>query len=283
MIYLIKSASWNKEENRFEFILKIGYTKDSSAQNRFSSYVNHNPTSEILFKIQNATRRQEGSLHNYFKDFRVYGKEWYKYDDGIVEFFKEHTTAESLDLLPKYKFQREIESNRTISLNKFSEFIKGINDSNLKERLQTYLSLKTHYLRLKFLCDLAEEGLLTNEILEYLPDNNFKIYFELLGYKRIKELGHNIFLLNKELNINLFDKSILKGKIFENFKVSEKYSLSDIKDKLREIYTNVGYSKNPMPKDLEEFFDIKEITMYVLDDFGAKKRARGYEILSKKQ
>ena len=96
MIYLIKSASWNKEKNSFEFILKIGYTKDSSAQNRFSSYVNHNPTSEILFKISEATRRQEGALHEYFKEFRIYGREWYEYREEIIEFFKSHITKDSL-------------------------------------------------------------------------------------------------------------------------------------------------------------------------------------------
>lgn len=95
MIYLIKSASWNKEKNSFEFILKIGYTKDSSAQNRFSSYVNHNPTVEILFKIPNATREQESLLHKYFKGFRIHGNEWYEYREEIINFFTSHTTKDS--------------------------------------------------------------------------------------------------------------------------------------------------------------------------------------------
>ena len=143
MIYLIKSASWNKEKNSFEFILKIGYTKDTSAQNRFSSYINHNPTSEILFKIPNATRRQEGSLHNYFKDFRVYGKEWYKYDDDIVEFFKEHTTKDSLNNLPKYEFHSERKSRITVSKEKFFNFINDLEDSEIKTKLLEYLNIKT--------------------------------------------------------------------------------------------------------------------------------------------
>lgn len=148
--------------------------------------------------------------------------------------------------------------------------------------LEYYESLPRLFDKLKFLCELDQPKEIIDALLYNITEKHFVEYYTILGPERCKALGYNVSLLNKELGIISFNRSLLILKIFENFKVSEKYSLSDIKDRLREIYINVGYNKNPMPKDLEEFFDIREITMYVLDDFGAKKRARGYELLSKK-
>ena len=141
MIYLIRSASWNEEANNFEFILKIGYTKDSSAKNRFTSYSNHNPTSKVLYKIPNATRRQEGSVHKYFEKFKKYGNEWYEYREEIVEFFKTHTTRESLNFLPEYKFRQERVSEKTAKINKFYKFVNSLETSKLKSLLLNYIKL----------------------------------------------------------------------------------------------------------------------------------------------
>ena len=50
MIYLIKSAGYDENENLIHF-LKIGYTEDSSKDKRFSQYKMHNPTCKILYEI----------------------------------------------------------------------------------------------------------------------------------------------------------------------------------------------------------------------------------------
>lgn len=193
MVYLIKSTSWDSENNRFEFILKIGYTKDNAAKSRFSSYNNHNPTVEILFKIPNATERHEGALHEYFRRFRIYNREWYEYREEIIEFFKTHTTTESLDRdLPEYKFTQEKQtSQRTVRLREFIDFVDKLEDPVLKSSLQSYLEEKTSYSRLRILYDLEESGLLTDEVLDNIPDNKFKDYFKILGSKRVRSLGYN--------------------------------------------------------------------------------------------
>lgn len=278
MIYLIKSASWNKEKNSFEFILKIGYTKDTSAQNRFSSYINHNPTVEILFKIPNATREQESLLHKYFKGFRIHGNEWYEYREEIINFFTSHTTRKSLNsvIIPE-------EPSNISKAKEFSEFVDTVENLDLKKRLLTYLELSSQYLRLKFLYLLSKDDLLSEEILSKIPDDNFLTYFSILGPERIKALGYNVTKLNKELGIVSFDKNKLNLLIFKSFNIGDRLSLSNIKIRLKEIYSNCGFNKTAKANDLEIWFEIKEIFVTDHLDNGSKKRGKGYEILSKKQ
>lgn len=282
MIYLIRSASWNEEANSFEFILKIGYTKDSSAKNRFTSYSNHNPTSKVLYKIPNATRRQEGSVHKYFEEFRKYGNEWYEYREEIIEFFKTHTTIESLNFLPEYKFRQERVSEKTDKINKFYKFVNSLKTSKLKSLLLNYLNLKRAYDKLIFLYKLSKNGQLSEEILEKLPDKNFKEYFTILGADRIKALAYNTSLLNKELSILTFDDTILLERIYNIFIPGNRYSLVDIKQVLLNIYQDVGYKKTPVATDLQEWFNIKSVQINTKISKGKYKRDQGFEILSRR-
>jgi hypothetical protein len=103
MLYLIKSSSF-KEDNKtgevkFFFIFKIGYTSDKAKTNklRFSSYKTANPSYKLLYTIPGVTRKQEGGVHRYFKKYRLSKfdigikrglKEWYKYSEEIIDFFK---------------------------------------------------------------------------------------------------------------------------------------------------------------------------------------------------
>lgn len=281
MIYLIRSASWNEEANSFEFILKIGYTKDSSAKNRFTSYSNHNPTSKVLYKIPNATRRQEGSVHKYFEKFKKYGNEWYEYREEIIEFFKTHTTRESLNFLPEYKFRQEMVSERVIKIEKFHKFVENLKDLELKSLLSNYLDLKM-YDRLRLLYKLSKQSQLNEELLENIPDKNFKEYFTTLGPNRIKAVGYDTTILNKELK-NLSLSEDLAEKVYNTFSLGKRYTSIYIKNELLKIYQEIGYSKTPIATDLKTWFKIKRVQINTKIAKGVYKRDKGFEILSKKE
>ena len=101
MIYLIKSASYNENENYID-LLKIGYTEDSSKDKRFSQYKMHNPTCKILYEIPDLPEDIEKRIQYKFRDllYSEYGREWFYYSEDIINFFK---NIDSIDLesLPK--------------------------------------------------------------------------------------------------------------------------------------------------------------------------------------
>lgn len=98
MIYLISSAAFkdNPESLDLEVILKIGYTREDSSEGRFKAYTTENPTRRILYLIPNGTVQDENNLHQHFKKYLKYGQEWFSYEEEILEFFKTHTTKDSL-------------------------------------------------------------------------------------------------------------------------------------------------------------------------------------------
>lgn len=98
MIYLISSAAFkdNSESLDLEVILKIGYTREDSSEGRFKAYTTENPTRRILYLIPNGTVQDENNLHQHFKKYLKYGQEWFSYEEEILEFFKTHTTKDSL-------------------------------------------------------------------------------------------------------------------------------------------------------------------------------------------
>ena len=104
MIYLIKSFGYTEGKGYFD-LLKIGYTRDNNYKSRLMTYKYHNPTCELLYIIPEATEVDEDNLQYYFRDYQFIhnsfsSSEWFYYKDEIVDYFKTHTTRESLSSLP---------------------------------------------------------------------------------------------------------------------------------------------------------------------------------------
>ena len=104
MIYLIKSFGYTEGRGYFD-LLKIGYTRDNNYKSRLMTYKYHNPTCELLYFIPEATEVDEDNLQYYFRDYQFINNsfsssEWFYYNDEIVDYFKTHTTRESLSSLP---------------------------------------------------------------------------------------------------------------------------------------------------------------------------------------
>lgn len=98
MIYLIETTYYNKDNSKIVDLLKIGYTSDDSLSKRLSLYKLHNPLCKLLFTIPNGTEEDEKKLHIKFKKFLYpdYGREWFVYDEEIINFFSSHLTYELL-------------------------------------------------------------------------------------------------------------------------------------------------------------------------------------------
>jgi hypothetical protein len=98
MIYLIQTSYYNEDTNTPLRLLKIGYTRDESLNKRLTQYKLHNPRAKLLYTIPGATEEDELKVQYKFKKllYSDYGREWFVYDNEIIEFFKIHTTLDSL-------------------------------------------------------------------------------------------------------------------------------------------------------------------------------------------
>ena len=337
MIYLILSAAFNKNsENEFEKILKIGYTKDDGKKSRFDCYITENPTIKILYLIPEADEQDEKNLHHYFRDYLKYGNEWFDYKEEILEFFKTHTTKESLKELEVHRSkQKQQEYERDLHLkvvrNKFKyinpildvidipslgvnrvkiiddllNFIKSsdqefidnyfnttypdIDFDKIREydndvmdivkqvELLPYFNQKMRYL---YSLDMPEE--IANKVFDNLLDTNFAKYYYSISKEKAGTLKYNRKQLEAEYNrVSSISSTIqmegLTNEIYSNFLVGMKYPKSYIKEKLKEIYDKLGYSKTAKANDIEDYFEVK---LCNIPNNG--KYDKGFELIKKR-
>jgi hypothetical protein len=123
-----------------------------------------------------------------------------------------------------------------------------------------------------------KESKTTLFVLSKLPYNYSK-YLTTLGPERCRANGYHLTEIKNEFEATyLKDLNNLKSKILSEFKVGERYLKSDIKEKLREIYTSESYSKTPKANDLEDYFEVKGC---LISKDG--KKSAGFEILKEKK
>lgn len=259
MIYVIESSGYKKKDNgeRVYFsILKIGFTEDSNKERRYGSYRNHNPCSEVLFKIPGGTEDHEKRLHYKFRDLLLYGNEWFKYDQKIIDYFNSGVTLVDFESLPKnpgrenyqykeirksirkinyYFFETRSEADNylekvceilgdKLSRNSYFELIKR--DLG-EDKVNQYLSLENTILKGDFTEDSDKNIEISKFFQKYLVEGNI--------IKRVQYLC--------ELNEELTSIGLL---FIPNSDPAKKYYISIGRKRIREL----GYNVTKFDKEL---------------------------------
>jgi len=139
-----------------------------------------------------------------------------------------------------------------------------------------YTELGNTYDKLKWLCEaeLSEEA---RRIVEDRIEDKMKSYLS-LGKDRLKALGYNSTRINKELEESvIFRNGNLDEKIYSSFKIGDKLTRNEIKEKLEQIYFELNINKTPKAQSIEEWFMVRR---YQLRKNGKVKE--GLELIKRK-
>lgn len=152
--------------------------------------------------------------------------------------------------------------------------------SDYKEQLKCILTKEGFADRMKRYCELRQlkqtnPYYIADEIMERQYEE-LKLYYDRLGYERIKALGFKEKDLKNELQRSYRENDI-KRKFREVFAVGERMSTEDIKRTMTGIYADYGISKKGVATQLERDYGIrlKPIKVTMPDGF----RKSGYEFL----
>ena len=148
----------------------------------------------------------------------------------------------------------------------------------VSEFLKVYTGLNTIYDKLKLLCEygLSQDGI--DIVLGQIADSDeIKSYYTTLGPDRLRALSYSKTFIKKELNIVTFSQDLLEKSMYLEFKEGDKLSLVDIKTKLTNIYDSISYDRKAKAKDLENYFEVKNSSIY---ENG--KKVKCYIIIKKK-
>ena len=242
MIYLIKSAGYGKDNNYID-LLKIGYTEDTKKEGRFNAYKLHNPTCKILYELPELTEEDEKNIQYKFRKYLYidYGREWFEYNDEIVNFFKNPEVVKNIKNLP---------INPCIINKELTEF-----KNSVKEILGILLGISSN---------LPGKG----------RDNVKSVFKEILD-KKLRDIDSVFEFLELK-----FDKSIIdKCKDLLECRKTGKYCNDDIINQrvseFLEQYQKLGTFKAKL-RYLCEFGFNDEVVSIVLDQIGEHDNIKSY-------
>lgn len=302
MIYLIKTSVFIEgddcKNDRAVMALKIGYSKDERGEGRFNDYINAGLSFRILKTISGGSLRLETYLHNYFKDYSIESrsKEWYYYDEKIVEFFLRCEDISGLYNLfgvnsDEELLQRELD-NRSYRYRLNLELLDGVKrfrrerpeelNENVYKLLVDIQSAPCFTDKMRLLCsnNLGRKDL--DVLLLYLPED-IKNYYNVLGPEKIKALYYRKDNIEEEYRKVLNNQDIsLRDEILKLFSVGERYTFSDVKKQLGELYDKLGYKKTPKAVDIKDIFDVKDCTVFRVEE-NRRIKTHAYLILGVKE
>jgi hypothetical protein len=151
-------------------------------------------------------------------------------------------------------------------------------NQKVSEFLREYQKLGTFRSKLKYLCEYGFSDEVIGIVLDQIGEHdNIKSYYLSLGSQKLRALGYDKYKIEKELGIVTFSYELLESSIYSEFKVGDKLTLANIKDRLDYLYKSISYTATPKATDLEKFFEIKNSSIY--ED---GKKIKCYMLLKKK-
>lgn len=151
------------------------------------------------------------------------------------------------------------------------------NKNEIDNFMNEFRSTKLFYYKMKLLCTANLSSSALSIVLDLIPEY-FKLFYISLGPNRCRKLYYKYSKLKAELENMRIDKDLLLSTIYSEFKVGDKISKSEIKDKLFKIYNDLGLVKTPKATDLNEWFDISTTKVQVND-----KKIEAFKIIKKKE
>ena len=153
---------------------------------------------------------------------------------------------------------------------------------NTQKILQEFEEQQYFTGKMKYLYSLNMDEDVAKQVLDNIYDTSYSKYYWTISASRAGSLNYQSGKLEEEYNSLMgfkTNENEIKEKILQTFLVDSRYLKSDIKETLRKIYEELGYSKTPKASDLEEYFEIKECK--ITNSLG--KQDHGFRIVKIKE
>lgn len=279
----LKENPW---KNRAELYFKPLSESKVMGGNDFKTYINNKrtKTEDLLSVYMKSTDREKHTLAETYQKL----VKTFNYRDNYIAV----NTHAGKDLLPVLNNLVMISEIRAFQIQQidykdrftvFRTIDQAIcNDEEVTKFLKKFDNLVYFTDKMKLLCKCELDQIQIENILEQIPIN-FKNYYSTVGPERIRNLQYKNSMIQEEYERLKNNQEVgcnLDEVIYEAFLVGNRYLKTEIKLKLKEIYSELNILGNPKASDLEKYFELKEVN---ITDPLTSKRVKGYEIISKKE
>ena len=302
MIYLLNTSmlvikdSQDVKKNEAISILKIGYSKDDRGEGRFQDYISSGLVIYPIKTIPGGSLRLEGELQKKYRHLSIPGRsrEWFYMSDEILDDFSKCSSETDLyqllgvdnegELIKKI-YEESFDSDRKrnileiqILIDQFKLDYPDKLDSNTYRLLEEFKGFNSFPDQIRLVCSNLSDRL----FLRYIP-TLFRDYSTILGTDRCRSLRYRSIDLKREYDRLINNQTVdVDSQILSRFNVGSKYSLSDVKSILADIFKDSGYKESPKATILGKYFNLKAVKFTVKDESGDSIKVNGYLILGKK-
>jgi hypothetical protein len=276
----------NPWKNRAEFYYKS--TKNKKSQKEFEEYIQYKmeKTKDLLQsysetstlsakKTLTETFQRDTTCTNYKYNYvavdKHSGEDIYPVFNKLVMISEKRAfEIQQVDYKDRFTVFNSIEQNNIVS--------ESVSD-NIHNFLTDFIDKKLFTEKMGMICtsNLTENEL--GVILDQIP-LTYKKYYETLGPVRLKALGYNITLVDREYKATLFDKENLKQEVYKIYQEGSRYSRNSLKENLQKLYDSLNYNKKAKANDIEEYFEVKDCKVLNSE---TGKYEHGFELIKKKE
>ncbi len=270
----------NPWKNRAELYIKCLSKKNIISVDDYKKYQEAKITStkNLLSVYHNA---EFSTRHTLAKALQKLAKS-YNYKDDYVAV----NTHNGSDLVPvfnnlvmiselrAFQIQQIDYVNRFRVLNQIQKDGYSIVEDAMTEFLEKFNSFILFKDKMRLLCEYDFQDNQLDIILSQIPIE-YSTYYKVLGPTKIKAHGYQRSKLNAAMSDSI---SIVNGKlgklIYNEFKIGDKLSNTEIKERLRKLYKENNIDSTPKATDITSIFKVKKIKI-TLDTL---ERVNGLEI-----
>ena len=277
----------NPWKNRAELYAKFLSESNKKTVDEFRKYLNKkiNRTKNLLSIYDSST--DNAAKHDLAKTYQYVAKSNNYRDDFVAV-----NTHSGSDLIPTFNNLVMVSELRAFEIQQidFADRFRTFNtinstgkirvdesSSNEVRNFMIRFNFYTRYVqKMKFLCESKLPRHILEKILVQIP-LEYSTYYRILGPDRIRALGYGRSELIREGKI-ILESQVGGNKrniIMSNFKIGDRFTLLEIKNKLKILYGENNIESSPKAKVLEDYFEVKKTK--VKNPEG--KFVDGYEIL----
>lgn len=251
---------------------KIINEKLKRTKNLLLSYKN-SPTTESKHDL--AEKYQDEIKHsNYKKDYVAIntrgGKDLIPVKNDLVMLNDERA----------FRLQQLDYKNMTQVFTSLGKHVAG--GDRIKEILEEVDKIKYFHNKMKYLYSLNMPDDIARVVLNSLGDSNFSKYYWTISPSRAGTLNYQRGNLEAEYiaTSGIRTEFDVRSSVTSSFVSGQKYSKSEVKQRLQDIYDKNNLSKTAKANDLEDYFEIKECK---IQNKETGRRDAGFEILGIKE
>ena len=179
----------------------------------------------------------------------------------------------------QYNYLKEVYNFDLESFNKYQEYrLSKTLENKIKQKVEEFNEIKTVKDKLKLLVEYSKTTTKENleNFLELIP-GKYKDYYTIVGPEIISACSYAESEIKKRWRETISNGEIkdeVTAEIYKTFRVGQRYTKSDIKDTLNNLYQRMGYQKKAKSTDLELYYIMKPIL--------TPEKKAGFEIIGKR-